>query len=245
MPRKNFRPASSSSLQQQQQQQQHLRKVSVKLICVTLSLVGITFFNVSLLLFRETEHRQKQQHQRGIAPSLSIDENSHKTLSMMKSPTNRFYRNIEPVETDTSTTRSRILSEEASMKSKPNFKRERPTTFVGIFVDDSFNGATYRKRQRELFQIWNDTRVCQLADFEQRYPSKPLETLLECELVWTFIVGAGTGKGKDKHNPGKDNKDQFITEIVDDRIPLLIKTRPVKAYRDDINDRDVTLLNIK
>jgi hypothetical protein len=98
--------------------------------------------------------------------------------------------------------------------------------FVGIFSSDSFNGCTYRKRHRELFQIWNDTRVCSLPE----YQSRSEEEREPCQLIYTFVVGGG-----DKTAP---------TEITDNSTQLFVE-KPIKAYRDDVNDPDVTLLNIK
>jgi hypothetical protein len=100
-----------------------------------------------------------------------------------------------------------------------------PKVLVGILSDDSFNGCTYRKRHRELLGIWKDPRTCSLPD----YRSWTEEQRSKCELIYTFVVGG---------NP------EGPTEIVDNTTSLLMP-KPVKAYREDINDADVTVLNIR
>jgi len=100
--------------------------------------------------------------------------------------------------------------------------RALPKTLVGIISSDTRNDATYRKRHRELFDIWKDPRVCSLADW-QRNPQG------DCQLMYTFVVGA---------NP------EGPTEIVDDTVPLLYES-PMQSAFSDIQQDDVTRLNIR
>eukprot|EP00339_Tiarina_fusa_P018611 CAMPEP_0117019286 /NCGR_PEP_ID=MMETSP0472-20121206/14825_1 /TAXON_ID=693140 ORGANISM="Tiarina fusus, Strain LIS" /NCGR_SAMPLE_ID=MMETSP0472 /ASSEMBLY_ACC=CAM_ASM_000603 /LENGTH=396 /DNA_ID=CAMNT_0004724221 /DNA_START=171 /DNA_END=1361 /DNA_ORIENTATION=+ len=108
----------------------------------------------------------------------------------------------------------------------------RSKTLVGIFVDDSFNGCSYRKRHRSLFKIWNDSRVCTLADFQTYFNANDEVNKERCELIYTFVAGVN----KDKDGP---------TEIVNNATHKLLVDRPVVAYKQDLNDPDVTLLNIR
>jgi hypothetical protein len=105
-------------------------------------------------------------------------------------------------------------------------RRRYSKMFVGLFSSDSSNGLTYRKRHRELFRIWNDARVCSLPE----YQSRSEEEREPCQLIYTFIIGGG-----DKTAP---------TEIIDNQKHLFVE-KPIKAYHDDVNDPDVTLLNIQ
>jgi hypothetical protein len=107
--------------------------------------------------------------------------------------------------------------------------REYPRTLVGIISANNRNDCAYRKRHRELFRIWNDTRVCSLPELKRRSP----QDRTSCQLVYTFVLGANT----DANAP---------TEIVDNStgIPLERPT-PLPSRWEDVNDEDVTLLNIK
>ena len=62
--------------------------------------------------------------------------------------------------------------------------RRRSRTLIGYFSMESRGDCYYRKRHRELFQIWNDTRVCSLYSL-QKDPMR----YSECQLVYTFVMG--------------------------------------------------------
>jgi hypothetical protein len=119
---------------------------------------------------------------------------------------------------------SRGLAETTPIEAGEETRRP-PKVLVGILSDDSFNGCTYRKRHKKLLGIWKDARTCSLPD----YRSWKEEQRSKCELIYTFVVGG---------NP------EGPTEIVDNTTALLMP-KPVKALRDDINDADVTVLNIR
>lgn len=107
--------------------------------------------------------------------------------------------------------------------------REYPRTLVGIISANNRNDCAYRKRHRELFRIWNDTRVCSLPELKQRSP----HDRSSCQLVYTFVLGANT----DANAP---------TEIVDNSTGFpLERPTPLPSRWGDVNDEDVTLLNIK
>lgn len=97
----------------------------------------------------------------------------------------------------------------------------RPKTLIGII---SSAGAAYRGRHHELFQIWNDTCVRPLWEYQ-------VQQSKSCELIYTFVLGA---------NQEPDGR----TEIVDDSVPLY-KKKPIKTYNEDVNDKDTMLLNIR
>ena len=102
-----------------------------------------------------------------------------------------------------------------------------PKMLIGVFSSDTFNDCTHRKRHRELFSIWDDRRTCSLPE----YRSGDEDLKEACQVIYTFVVGAG-------------DKATAPTEIVDDSVDLLVD-RIENPYREDINDADVTRLNIK
>jgi hypothetical protein len=95
----------------------------------------------------------------------------------------------------------------------------------GILTADFYNDQAYRKRHRKLFELWDDPRVCSLPDFKH----KNMQEREVCELIYTFVLGG--------------NQDA-TTELVDDSRPMTA-TRPVPGKSPDLNDPDMTLLNIK
>eukprot|EP00977_Amphora_coffeiformis_P006812 scaffold1498_cov163-Amphora_coffeaeformis.AAC.4 len=101
----------------------------------------------------------------------------------------------------------------------------RLRVLFGILTADFKNDETYRKRHRTLFKLWNDKRVCALHEFKQ----KPLEDRYECELIYTFVIAA---------NPNE------TTELVDNSRPFEV-ARPIRGECKDLNEPDMTLLNIK
>jgi len=101
----------------------------------------------------------------------------------------------------------------------------RLRVLLGILTADFYNDQAYRKRHRALFKLWNDPRVCSLPDFK----ALPLNERYRCELIYTFVMGG---------NPDAP------PELVDDSRPALA-TKPVKGKSSDLNDPDVTLLNIR
>jgi hypothetical protein len=103
--------------------------------------------------------------------------------------------------------------------------KPRLRVFFGIISADSFNDRTYRARHRKLFKLWNDPRVCSLPDFL----AKPKEIRYHCEIIYTFVLGANQTASP---------------ELVDDSRPMLV-TKPVTGLSPDLNDGDMTLLNIK
>ena len=107
---------------------------------------------------------------------------------------------------------------------QPKHSRRLRVLF-GILTADFKGDEAYRKRHRKLFALWNDKRVCSLPDFK----SMPLEDRYECEIIYTFVIGA---------NPEES------PELVDDSRPFEIN-RPYRGLCGDLNEPDVTLLNIR
>jgi hypothetical protein len=105
----------------------------------------------------------------------------------------------------------------------PHSRRLR--ILFGILTADFRNDHTYRKRHRELFKLWNDSRVCSLPEFK----AKPIEERYECEIIYTFVIGA---------NP------HASPELVDNSRPMEV-ARPVTGVCPDLNEPDMTLLNIR
>jgi hypothetical protein len=107
----------------------------------------------------------------------------------------------------------------------PKEGRLRPSrTLVGILSNDSFNDRFYRRRHRLLFELWNDTRVCSLPEYEATQNPN-------CQLIFTFVLGGN----KDPNAP---------TELVNASYPILA-TKPIETKREDINYADTSILNIR
>jgi hypothetical protein len=107
---------------------------------------------------------------------------------------------------------------------QPTHSRRLRVLF-GILTADFKSDQAYRKRHRTLFKLWKDKRVCSLPDFR----SMPLEERYDCEVIYTFVIAA---------NP------HASTELVDDSRPFEV-SRPYRGVCGDVNDPDMTLLNIK
>lgn len=102
----------------------------------------------------------------------------------------------------------------------------RPRTLVGIITSDRRNDCSYRRRHRELFQIWNDSRVCSLAEFKKA-PSQ----YAHCQLIYTFVMGAAT-------------EPNAPTLIVNNSIPIL-HAGPYGSQCNDLKSEDISMLNIR
>jgi len=96
---------------------------------------------------------------------------------------------------------------------------------IGILTADFFNDQVYRKRHRMLFKLWDDERVCSLPEFKQKPPNERYT----CEFIYTFVIGA---------NP------EASPELVDGSRPMEVQ-RPIKGISNDLNEPDMTLLNIR
>jgi Galactosyltransferase len=115
------------------------------------------------------------------------------------------------------------IGRSTSLGAPPHSGRLR--VLFGILTADFGNDQVYRKRHRDLFKLWNDPRVCSLPDFK----SRSVEDRYECELIWTFVIGANQSA---------------TPELVDNSRPMVIPP-PIKASGRDLNEPDVVLLNIR
>ena len=79
-----------------------------------------------------------------------------------------------------------------------------------------------------MWEIWNDSRVCDVQQFLHNATVRS-----HCQLLYTFIIGANT------------NQDA-PTELLEDSPshPLTLPKMDAPT-RDDVNQEDVTLLNIR
>jgi hypothetical protein len=118
---------------------------------------------------------------------------------------------------------TRDLSTPTPPRSGP---RRRSRTLLGLISSDTANDCSYRRRHRELFQIWNDARVCSLAQLKE----SPVK-YEDCQLVYTFVLGAST-------EPDAPNL------IVNQSLPLY-HSPPQKTHCNDKMRDDMTWLNIR
>ncbi|CAB9501274.1 expressed unknown protein [Seminavis robusta] len=106
---------------------------------------------------------------------------------------------------------------------------------VGIFTADMKNDREYRARHRRLFTLWNDPRVCSLADFQKRSVAKRDS----CEVIFTFVVGANPrGPPEWIEQDDDDNGKRMENPI------LLPPSLDSKFTSSDLDKKDVTRLNI-
>ena len=126
--------------------------------------------------------------------------------------------------------------------------RRRSRTLIGYFSMESRGDCYYRKRHRELFQIWNDTRVCSLYSL-QKDPMR----YSECQLVYTFVMG-GTMAAVGAVNTTTPSS--TTTSAADDPPTMIVNnfpfpTRPLYHPHppilkcSDKHAKDITWLNIR
>jgi hypothetical protein len=114
---------------------------------------------------------------------------------------------------------------------------------LGIISSDTFNDLTYRRRHRELIQLWNDPRVCSLAEFKRKMDNhnniinNDNDNDDDCQIVYSFVLG-GADPVMDKDAP---------TELLSNTTHRPIeRAKPVAmTHATDSNDGDMTLLNIR
>jgi hypothetical protein len=105
-----------------------------------------------------------------------------------------------------------------------------PRVLMGIFSSDSYNDATYRSRHRKLmWEIWKDSRVCNVHQFLHNATVRS-----NCQLLYTFVIGGA--------NPNQDAPTELLEDTPSNPLTLSKMDAPT---RDDVNQEDVTLLNIR
>lgn len=106
-------------------------------------------------------------------------------------------------------------------------KRTVPRMLIGI-VSNANNhvGKVLRNRHRQLFGLWNDTRLCPYEDFlTSQNPN--------CQILYTFVLGAF-------------NSTSDVSPIlVDDSRPIQLDSIPIMPRYNDVIQNDVTILNIR
>lgn len=126
--------------------------------------------------------------------------------------------------------RSRLYAElgasEHATKSSP---RQRSRTLLGILVDFSNDGITYRRKFRQLFP-WHP-HVCSLAEFEN-----VTSDTADCEIIYTFVVAAW----KEEHLPGQKFEAPFLISPDTRRRVCANHTS-----QDDCMEPDMTILDIR
>eukprot|EP00934_Nitzschia_sp_Nitz4_P006903 Nitzschia sp. Nitz4//scaffold2_size372955//295635//297075//NITZ4_000458-RA/size372955-processed-gene-0.446-mRNA-1//1//CDS//3329546883//6893//frame0 len=190
--------------------------------CLVFSLVG-SLLNLSALSQTTTTNTTNQQNFKGYPPH------------------HHFYSNRNATRSSISQHRKTLAAPSSNTAQPPGYQRvhrrqhyretafggiRRSRTLMGIISSDSPNDVSYRNRHRELFQIWNDPRVCSLDQLRQMAP----EDRPRCQLVYTFVVGAG----------GSDAP----TLLVNTSRPILRPT-PYEGKFDNLTEGDISLLNIR
>ena len=139
---------------------------------------------------------------------------------------------------------------------------DKPRILVGIFSMDSNDGYMYRQRHRTLFQSWNDTRICSLAEY---YVVKSrTDSHNPCEFVYTFVVGANPAGSTEllqvsddatKNVNSEINTKRTTTSSTSSSSSWLVQRSSIQNGRKhqrqnsnkarDIESPDITLLNIR
>ncbi|KAL3910693.1 MAG: hypothetical protein SGILL_007594, partial [Bacillariaceae sp.] len=129
----------------------------------------------------------------------------------------------------TASSTDNATSFQQSTSNANNGRRSR--TLMGIFSSDSYNDATYRSRHRKLLnEIWKDARTCSVHEFLLMENESQRQ---QCQLLYTFIIG------------GAQEEDAPTERLEDTLTNPLTLSQIEKPMRSDVNNDDVTLLNIR
>jgi hypothetical protein len=129
----------------------------------------------------------------------------------------------DEAELDAATVSDAIIQKYPKEQPIRNPPLRRARVLIGIISADTKNDASYRKRHRELFSLWNDTRTCSLPEWHATQPE-------DCELIWTFVIGG---------NPSAS------PELLNDSRPILVPKPIPNPKHADVNAPDVSILNIR
>jgi Galactosyltransferase len=134
----------------------------------------------------------------------------------------------------------------------------KPRILVGIVTDSiTLDAQALRNRHRQLFEFWNDPRLCSLKDFRSRNweqasfftESNDRGRSYDCQVVYSFILAAHQENGGSSSY--KSNATTLkLYDTPDD--PLVLKTIPLSKdatmdsipYADVLEKGDGTFLNI-
>jgi hypothetical protein len=112
---------------------------------------------------------------------------------------------------------------EGSSSSIPLYRQHRhqgrPKVLIGI-MSGTHNSMqrTYRNRHRQLFQLWNDTRLCSVGEYIKSVSkSSVMETNMDdnnnnnnsdcdCEVLYTFVVAAHNTETEPKQTSSSSSK---------------------------------------
>jgi hypothetical protein len=134
----------------------------------------------------------------------------------------------------------------------------KPRVLVGIVTDSiTFDSQTLRNRHRQLFNFWNDPRLCSLNEFRSRtWEQKSFFTsgwktdlAYDCQVVYSFILAAHHGNG----NSSSFQNNATTLKLYDTpEQPLVLKTLAHSSsintdnfpFADVLDNGDGTFLNI-
>ena len=109
-----------------------------------------------------------------------------------------------------------------------NIVRRNARVLMGIFSADLGDDTRYRNAFRDL--LVTHPNVCKLSDYMSNMTLYP-----NCELVYTFVLGITFD-------------DNVTTQIVSNHNvsqPIVSPTIPKEVFSNDLNEPDITFLNIK
>lgn len=103
-----------------------------------------------------------------------------------------------------------------------------PRILIGILgnANDHQMGVVYRDRHRQLFQLWNDSRLCTWKEFD---PEK-------CQVAYTFVLGGHNATSSiPTYHLGTDNRPLTLNGTTSTIVPQI----------KDVGRSDMTILNIR
>lgn len=150
------------------------------------------------------------------------------TMTMLRSHQSSQARYLHQIPKDMTAQSLSLLplqskSENEQTKELKHSRRLR--ILFGILSADIGYGRIYRKRHRDLFQLWNDPRVCPMDEFKKKSPQEREQ----CELVYVFVMGG---------NP------EAPPSLLDDSRPFEV-TMFNKNKSGDVDEPNTILLNIR
>ena len=165
---------------------------------------------------------------RPVEETVSIHDQAHRQTSS-QGDTQQSAEKVIDSGASTASSGSAIHSNAQSTNDNNTPRRSR--TLMGIFSSDSYNDATYRSRHRKLLnEIWKDSRTCSVHDFLLMEDEAKRQ---QCQLLYTFIIGG---------SPEEDAPTERLEDTPTSPLTLPQMEKPMRA---DVNDNDVTLLNIR
>ena len=130
-----------------------------------------------------------------------------------------------------------------TQKEPSNRNLPLPRVLIGIVTAANKNVAkVYRSRQRRLFELWKELRICTLYEFE--YNVNQART--NCQVIYTFVMGVDSKEPRltKIHNTSMELTSMLLNDTIR---PLLVNksTFSAMSWYNEILQQDVTLLNIK